>query len=73
MYYRHLQGEGVSQARSRQEMETHLAGFLLGLLVNPEDESNSFIENIDELIPYYTALHPRKFQSSQSPLSEPQI
>jgi hypothetical protein len=41
-----------------------LTGSLLGLLVGPEDEGFSFLQNVGELLPSYTALQPRRLYSS---------
>jgi hypothetical protein len=35
------------------------AGFLLGLLFDPEDEGDMFVRNIGCLSPRYTAVYPR--------------
>ena len=37
-----------------------------GLLFNGENETNIFRQNVDELLSDYTALHPRRWQSSYS-------
>jgi hypothetical protein len=34
--------------------------FLLGLLFGPDDGGNMFLLNISEVLPYYTALYPRR-------------
>jgi hypothetical protein len=49
----HLQREG--QARNQQEVDLLLAGFLLGLLFEPEDGSGMFLQNVG-LFLNYTAL-----------------
>jgi hypothetical protein len=33
---------------------------LLGLLLNPEDGSGTFLQNVDGLQPDHMALHPKK-------------
>jgi hypothetical protein len=35
-----------------------LDDFLLGLLFAPEDGDNTFLRNLDGLLPEHTALHP---------------
>jgi hypothetical protein len=37
-----------------------LAGFFLGLLLNPEDVGSTFLRNISGHLPDYTALHMRQ-------------
>jgi hypothetical protein len=37
-----------------------LAGFLLDLLLDIEDEGSNFVRNFHELLPNYMALHPRR-------------
>jgi hypothetical protein len=38
-----------------------LAGFLLDLLLEPEDGGNTFLWNIGALLPDYTVLRPRRW------------
>jgi hypothetical protein len=40
------------------------AGYLLSLYLNPEDGGRIFLRNFSELLPEYTALHPRSQHSS---------
>jgi hypothetical protein len=46
------------------------AGFLLGLLFDPEDGGNTFLKNAGSLSPDYTALNYKRPQTSQPPLCE---
>jgi hypothetical protein len=59
---RHLQGRRVSQASNQPARERYawhfiLAGYLLGLLFDPEDGSNTFFRGVSRLLPDYTASH----------------
>jgi hypothetical protein len=38
-----------------------LTGFLLGLLLDPEDAGSTFPKNVTERVPTYTVLHPRRW------------
>jgi hypothetical protein len=49
------------------------ADFLFGLLFYSEDGGNMFLQKINWLSPDYIALYPRRQNSSQPPLWEPQI
>jgi hypothetical protein len=49
----------MKQAASRL-----LAGFLLGIFFSPEDGGDIFLRNVDYLLLNYTALYPRKYNSS---------
>jgi hypothetical protein len=46
----------MKQATSR----TLLAGFLLGLLFDPEDGGSVFLQNVVVLLSDYIALYPRR-------------
>jgi hypothetical protein len=50
IYYLHLQGRRVSQARNQQKQEAGWAPasgtFLLGLLFDPEDGGDMFVRNV---------------------------
>jgi hypothetical protein len=50
-----------------------LIGFLLGLLSDPEDGCNMFLQNVSWLSPDYTSLCPRRQITSQSLLWESQV
>jgi hypothetical protein len=52
---------------------TLLAGYLLGLLVDPEDEDSTFLRKVGGILTHYMTLHPRRQYSSQSLRREPQI
>jgi hypothetical protein len=48
------------------DVEGHLilAGYLLGLFLDPEDGGSTFLRNVSELLSNYTVLHPRREYSS---------
>jgi hypothetical protein len=49
------------------------AGFLLGLFFDPEDGCDMLLRNFGWLSAHYTAVYPRRQNSSYPPLWEPQI
>jgi hypothetical protein len=63
----HLQGRRISQARIQYESRCHSerhACFLLGLFFDPENGGDTFLQNAGCLSVDYTALHPRRRNSS---------
>jgi hypothetical protein len=66
MLYLYSQGRRESQRNNIDNMLSfsacclHLAGYLLVLLINPEDVSSIWICNISELLSDYLVTHPRK-------------
>jgi hypothetical protein len=44
------------------------AGFLLGLFFDLEDRGDVFPRKVDKLSMAYTALYPKRYNSSKSPL-----
>jgi hypothetical protein len=44
------------------------AGFLLGLFLDPEDGVDMYLRNVGWRLTDYTALYPRKYNSSQKEL-----
>jgi hypothetical protein len=60
-YCLHLQGRSLSQARTRRKpRQRHLPlihGYLIGLLLDPEDEDSTFLRNVGGLLLDYTVLH----------------
>jgi hypothetical protein len=68
-YYLHLQGLRKSQAGNQREVGGKqflllLSGFFLGLQVEPEDEGDVFLRSVGRLSTDYTALYPRRQNSS---------
>jgi hypothetical protein len=71
----------VSQGRNQQKHATGCAQldvwffffFLLGLIFDLEDGGNMFLQNVNCLLPDYTALHPKRQNSSLIPLWEARI
>jgi hypothetical protein len=67
-------GSAISQARNQHEAGRKQAkplaccllnaGFLLGSLFNPEDKAAMFLRNVGSLSTGYTALYPRRENSS---------
>jgi hypothetical protein len=53
-----LQGRRVSHVRNPKKQAANSAGFLLGLLFDPEDRSDMFLLNVG-LSPNYTGLQHR--------------
>jgi hypothetical protein len=49
-----LHDQSASQAKPR-----HLAGYLFGLLFDPEDGGSTFLQNTNELLPDFTVSYPR--------------
>jgi hypothetical protein len=47
--------------------------FLPGLFVHPQVGGHKFLRNVDSLSTDYMALYPRRQNSSEPPLREPQI
>jgi hypothetical protein len=54
--------------RKKEAKGLFLAGFLLGLLFEPEDGGEKFLRNIGGVPPNYTALQQRSTYSPLSPL-----
>jgi hypothetical protein len=57
-YNLHLQGQRVNQSSAYCQL---LAGFMLGLLFDPEDGDTTFHQSVGGLLLDYTALHPRRY------------
>jgi hypothetical protein len=53
----HLQGQRISSEENRWQTGS---GFLLGLVINPEDGGDMFLRNVGSLSKDYTVLYPRK-------------
>jgi hypothetical protein len=54
----------ISQVASRVQYATCFhAGFLLGLLFDPEDGRDMFLRNVGGLPMAYTTLYPRRYKS----------
>jgi hypothetical protein len=61
-YYLHLQS--VNRARNQEySCCLRLAGCLLGLLFDSEYGGSTFLRNVRELVPDFTASHPRRLLS----------
>jgi hypothetical protein len=74
----YIQADSDHHRRCRENPRSHIerlqtAGFILGSLFDPEDGGSTSLRNVGELIPNYTALHPRWWYSSNSPLWAPHI
>jgi hypothetical protein len=68
IYCLHPQDQREHQARDQEEAELCLllAGFLLGLLFNPENGGNMFLQDTSGLLLDHMAVHPRRQYSSYS-------
>jgi hypothetical protein len=64
----HLRVRSISQPGNQHETGSKKrpdrcllhAGFLVGLLINPEDEGDMFFRNVSLISLFYTALYPRR-------------
>jgi hypothetical protein len=59
-YLLNLQGLKVSQAGNQQQCHMLRVGFLLGLFFKFEDGGNTFLRNVDELLPKSSKLQPSR-------------
>jgi hypothetical protein len=50
---------------SKKHMEIWLPGYLLGLLVDPEEGGSTFHQNVGQFLPHFMALYPRRYHSSK--------